>query len=100
MLFRSNAMGEATIYRRQLEASGILHLGADGMGVPFTVSGPVDKPKASVAKGSFVAATIGAAMPPGTGNGIGARISGAVRRIFKGGEQQPVDPAPVAPEKN
>jgi hypothetical protein len=56
------ATGEATIYHRQLEASGILHLVAGGMGVPFTVTGPVEKPKMSVSKGAFVGAAIGAAL--------------------------------------
>jgi hypothetical protein len=95
-----NATGEATIYRRQIEASGTLHLAAGGMGVPFIVSGPVDKPKASVSRGSFAAAAIGAAVLPGTDTGIGASIGGALGRIFKGGGQQPAAPTPGAPEKN
>ncbi len=90
------ATGEATIYHRQLEASGNLHLVEGGIGVPFTVSGPVDKPKASVSPGSFAAAAISAAVLPGTSTGIGARIGGALSRIFKGDAQQPVAPAPVA----
>ncbi len=93
-----NATGEATLYRSQIEASGILHLVAGGIGVPFSASGPVGKPKASVSAGAFAAAAIGAAVLPGTGTGtstgIGARISGALGRIFNGGAQQPVAPEP------
>ncbi len=94
------ATGEATIYHRQIEASGTLHLVEGGIGVPFTASGPVAKPKVSVSPGSFVAAAIGAAVLPGPGPGIGTRIGAALGRIFKGGAQEPVAPAPVAPKKN
>lgn len=94
------ATGEATIYHRQIEASGTLDLVEGAIGVPFTVSGPVDKPKASVPPGFFAGAAIGTAVLPGIGTVIGARIGGALGRIFKGGAQQPVAPAPVAPKKN
>jgi hypothetical protein len=85
------ATGEATIYRRQIEASGNLHLVAGGIGVPFTLSGPVDKPKAAVDPIAFAAATVVKAVQPGPAPGIGARIGAALGRIFKSDEQQPVD---------
>ena len=95
-----SATGEATIYRSQIEASGTLYLVAGAAGVPFTVSGPVNKPKATLPPGLFAGAVIGTAVLPGIGTTIGARVGGALGRIFKGGAQQPVAPAPVAPKKN
>jgi len=93
------ATGKATVYHRQIEASGNLDLVEGAIGVPFTVSGPVDKPKASVPPGFFAGAAIGTAVLPGIGTVIGARIGGALGRLFKGGAQQRVAPGPVAPEK-
>jgi hypothetical protein len=72
-----SATGEATIYRRQVEASGTLYFAEGGGGVPFTVSGPVTKPKASVSPGAFAGAAVRKA---------GSRIGEALRRIFKGGD--------------
>jgi hypothetical protein len=94
------ATGEATIYRRLIEASGNLYLVEGRTGVPFTVSGPVDKPTATMPPGVFAGAAIGTAVLPGIGTDIGASIGGALGRIFKGGAQQPIAPAPVAPEAN
>ena len=68
--------------------------------MPFTVSGPVDKPKAAVPPGFFAGAAIGTAVLPGIGTVIGARIGGALGRIFKGGAQPSAAPAPVVPKKN
>jgi hypothetical protein len=73
-----SATGEVTIYRRQVEASGILHLTEGGVGVPFTVSGPVAKPRTSVAPGAFAGAAV---------RDAGSRIADAFRRIFKGDEE-------------
>jgi len=95
---KRTATGEATVYHRQVEASGTLYLAEGAMGVPFTVSGPADKPKASVPPASFAAAAVSAAVV--TGTGTGARIGGALGRTFEGGEQQPVTAAPVAPTAN
>ena len=94
------ATGEATVYNRQVEASGNLYLVEGTTGVPFTVSGPVDKPKASMPPGAFGGASIGTAVLPGIGTDIGARIGSALGQLFKGGAQQPDAPAPVAPKKN
>ncbi len=87
------ATGKATIYHSQIEASGTLYLAEGAPGVPFTVSGPVNQPKASMPPGLFAGAVIGTAVLPGIGTAIGARIGGAVGRIFKGGARQPVAPA-------
>ena len=89
------ATGKATIYHRKIEASGTLYLVEGRTGVPFTVSGPVDKPTASMPPGVFAGAAIGTAVLPGIGTDVGASIGGALGRIFKGGA-----PAPVAPEAN
>lgn len=93
------ATGEATVYRRQIEASGNLELVEGAIGVPFTVSGPADTPKAWVPPGFFAGAAIGTAVLPGIGTVIGACIGGALCRIFAGGVQKPVAPAPVAPKR-
>jgi len=93
------ATGEATIYQRQIEASGKLYLVDGTSGVPFTMSGPVDKPRASMPPGVFAGAAIGTAVLPGIGTDIGAGIGGALGRLFKGDAQQPVAPAPVEPKK-
>jgi hypothetical protein len=68
------ATGEATIYQRQIEASGKLYLVDGTSGVPFTMSGPVDKPIASMPPGVFAGAAIGTAVLPGIGTDIGAGI--------------------------
>jgi len=92
--------GEATIYKRQVEASGTLDLVAGVIGMPFTVRGSVDKPNVSVPPGFFAGVAIGTAVLPGIGTVIGSRIGGALGEIFKGGAQQPVTPAPDAPKKD
>jgi hypothetical protein len=56
---------EATIYHRQIEASGHLYLVEGATGVPFTVRGLVGKPKASMPPGVIADATIGTAVLPG-----------------------------------
>ncbi len=94
------ATGKATLYNRQIEASGNLYLVEGSSGVPFTVSGPIDKPKASMPPGIFAGALIGTVVLPGIGTTLGARIGGTLGRLFKGGAQQPAAPAPVAPKKN
>ena len=86
------ATGEATVYHGQIKASGNLDLVEGAIGVPFTLSGPIDKPKASVQPGFFAGAAIGTAVLPGVGTAIGARIGGALGQLFKGGAQQPVAP--------
>ncbi len=73
-----SATGEATIYRRQVVASGTLHLAEGGGAMPFTVSGPVAKPRTSVSPVAFAGAAV---------RNAGSRIADAFRRIFKGEEE-------------
>ena len=81
------ATGKATIYHRQIEASGNLDLIAGGVGIPFALSGPLHKPKVSVPSGFFAGAAIGTVVLPGVGTLIGARIGGALD--FVKGDVQP-----------
>ena len=80
--------------RVHIGASGHLYLIKGATGVPFTISGPVDKPKASMPPGIFAGAAIGTAVLPGIGTTIGAGIGGALGRLFKSDTQAPVASAP------
>lgn len=93
---KRSVTGEAVVHRSQVEASGTLYLVEGGIGAPFTVSGPVSKPKASVQPAAFAAAAISAAVLPGTG----ARIGDSPGQTVEGGEQQPVAVAPAMPTAN
>ena len=95
-----SATGKATVYHRHIEASGDLYVVPGATGVPFTVSGPVSKPKTSVPPGFFAGAAIGTAVLPGIGTAIGARVGGAIGRMFKSDSQSPASPVKVAPGKN
>ena len=97
---KRSVTGEATVHRGQVEASGILFLAEGAIGAPFTVSGPVSKPKASVPPASYAAAVISAAALPVTGSGIGARTGDAPGGPVEGGGQQPVAAAPVTAKEN
>jgi hypothetical protein len=94
---KRSAAGEATIYKRQVEATGTLYLADGAIGAPFTVSGPVSKPKASVPKASYAAAAASAAALRVTG--AGARTGVAVRPTVEG-EPQPVAAVPGAVKEN
>lgn len=100
---RYTASGEAVVYQRQVQASGTLDI-VDGLiGVPFTASGPVQKPKVSVPPGFYAGAAIGTVLLPGVGTVIGARIGGALGRVFGGKPQAPASgpapaPAPRGPQ--
>lgn len=91
--------GDATVYHGQIKASGKLDLVEGAIDVPFTLSGPVDEPKASVPPGFFAGAAIGTAVLPGIGTAIGARIGSALGQLFKGGAQKPVAPKRGAVQK-
>ncbi|MBX3659754.1 MAG: hypothetical protein KF740_15080 [Ramlibacter sp.] len=82
------ASGEAVVWQKRVDAHGTLDI-VDGLvGVPFTVSGPVQKPEVKVPPGFFAGAAIGTAVLPGVGTVIGARIGGALGRVFGGGDQR------------
>ncbi|MBK6593120.1 MAG: hypothetical protein IPG23_10450 [Burkholderiales bacterium] len=74
--------GKATVYHGHVEASGNLDLLAGTIGVPFSLSGPMDTPKVSVPPGFLAGAALGTAVLPGIGTVIGARIGGALDKIF------------------
>ena len=97
---KRSVTGEATIYKRQVEASGTLYLADGAIGAPFTVSGPVSKPHASVPPASYAAAVASAAAMTVIGPGAGARIGDAVSRTLEGGEPQPVAAVPGAVKEN
>lgn len=82
------AAGEATVWQRQVQARGTLDI-VDGLvGVPFTISGPVQKPDVKVPPGFYAGAAIGTAVLPGVGTVIGARIGGAIGRVFGGDKKK------------
>ncbi len=83
------ATGKAVVYHGQIEASGNLDLVEGAVGVPFTLSGPTRKPKVSVPPGFYAGAAIGTVLLPGIGTVIGARIGGAIGKVFKGDTKQP-----------
>ena len=74
--------GDATLYHGQLEAKGNLDLVEGAIGVPFTLSGPVRKPTITVPPGFYAGAAIGTVLLPGIGTAIGARIGGAMGKLF------------------
>ena len=78
------ATGKAMVYHGQIEASGNLDLVEGALGVPFTLSGPVQKPKVTVPPGFYAGAAIGTVLLPGIGTAIGARIGSAIGEIFSG----------------
>jgi hypothetical protein len=83
------ATGQGTLYHGQIEASGNLDLVEGALGVPFNLSGSVHKPKVTVPPGFFAGAAIGTVVLPGIGTVIGARIGGALGKLFQGDTQQP-----------
>ena len=88
-----SAEGKATVYQRHVEASGTLHVAKGAASVPFTVSGPIDKPKATMPPGVLAGAIVGTKILPGVGTSIGAKIGGVVGKVFKRDK-----PAPDAAE--
>ncbi len=82
------ATGQGTLYHGQIEASGNFDLVEGALGVPFNLSGSVHKPKITVPPGFFAGAAIGTVVLPGIGTVIGARIGGALGKLFKGDAQQ------------
>ena len=83
------ATGKAMVYHGQIEASGNLDLVEGAVGVPITLSGPVQKPKVSVPPGFYAGAAIGTVLLPGIGTAIGARIGGAIGEVFSGDGRKP-----------
>ncbi|QHE83593.1 AsmA-like C-terminal region-containing protein [Hydrogenophaga sp. BPS33] len=82
-----SASGEATLYRRQIQAKGRLEAAGGVVDVPFSAHGPTRDPTFEMAWGSIAGAAIGTAVLPGIGTFIGAKIGGAVS------EPPPIPPA-------
>lgn len=97
---KRSATGKATVYHGQVDASGILYLADGAIGAPFTVSGPVTKPKVAVPKASYAAAVISAAVRPAAAPGTGATIGNPPGQTVEGGERQPVAAAVGAATEN
>lgn len=72
------ATGQATLYRQQIEAQGVLALAGGVVDVPFAASGPTRAPDVKLAWGSVAGAVAGTAVLPGIGTVIGAKIGGAL----------------------
>ena len=82
------ATGQGSLYHGQIEASGNFDVVEGALGIPFSLSGSVHKPKVTVPPGFFAGAAIGTAVLPVIGTVIGARIGGALGKLFKGDVQQ------------
>ena len=72
------ATGQATLYRRQIEAQGRLEIGGGVVEVPFSAEGPTREPTFKMAWGTIAGAAVGTAVLPGIGTVLGAKIGGAV----------------------
>ena len=72
------ATGQATLYRRQIDAQGRLEVGGGLVEVPFSLRGPSQAPAFSVAWEVLAGAAIGTAVLPGIGTVLGAKIGGVV----------------------
>jgi hypothetical protein len=72
------ASGQATLYRKRVDAQGQLEIGGGIVDVPISAHGPISKPEFSIAWGAIAGAAIGTAVLPGIGTVIGAKIGGAV----------------------
>jgi hypothetical protein len=96
------ASGEAKIANRRIEAEFAVDLVDGIVGVPLTVSGPLEDVKFSVPSGAIAGAVVGTAVLPGVGTAIGARVGATLGKIFSPGPSSPASaprtakPAPPA----
>jgi len=72
------AYGQATLYRRQIDAEGKVETGGGVVEVPFTVKGPTREPEFGIAWGAIAGAVAGTAVLPGIGTVLGAKIGGVL----------------------
>ena len=77
-----SASGRAQVAKRQIDAELAVDLVDGVVGVPLTLSGPVDKVRVSVPASALAGAAAGTAVLPGIGTAIGARIGAAIGRIL------------------
>lgn len=99
------ASGDAKIANRQIAGEFAVDLVDGIVGVPLTVSGPLDNVKFSVSGGAIAGAVVGTAVLPGIGTAIGARIGSTLGKIFSPGPAPPASAArsgkaPAAPSKS
>ncbi len=91
------ASGEAKIANRRIEGEFAVDLVDGIVGVPLTVSGPLEDVKFSVPGGAIAGAVVGTAVLPGVGTAIGARIGATLGKIFSPGPAAPASaPSRVA----
>lgn len=76
------ASGKARVANRQIDAELAVDLVDGVVGVPLTLSGPVDKVQVSVPPSALAGAAVGTAVLPGVGTAIGARIGAAIGRML------------------
>jgi uncharacterized protein involved in outer membrane biogenesis len=90
------ASGQAKIANRQIDAEFAVDLVDGIVGVPLSVSGPLDNVKFSVPSGAVAGAVVGTAVLPGVGTAIGARIGATLGKIFSPGPAAPASAPPAA----
>ncbi len=90
-----SASGKARVANRRIDAEFAVDLVDGVIGVPLTVSGPLDKVQVSVPASALAGAAVGTAVMPGLGTAIGARIGAALGRIFGDGPAGQNSPAPA-----
>ncbi|RYZ07680.1 MAG: AsmA family protein, partial [Comamonadaceae bacterium] len=78
------ATGSATVFNRRLEGEASVDLIDDVLGVPFKLSGTLDKPELSMTRSAMAGAAIGTAVLPGVGTALGARLGERIGRLFDG----------------
>ena len=94
-----SASGKARLLNRQIDAEVAVDL-VDGLvGVPLTITGPLDKVTVSVPAGSVAGAVVGTAVLPGVGTAIGARLGAAVNRMFGPAPARGKAVTPAPPER-
>jgi hypothetical protein len=78
------ATGKGRLADQNVEAEVAVDLVSGLVGVPLTISGPVNAVKVSVPASAIAGAAVGTAVLPGVGTAIGARIGAALGNIFGG----------------
>lgn len=93
------ASGQAKVANRRIEAEFAVDLVDGIVGVPLTVSGPLEDVKFSMPSGAIAGAVAGTAVLPGVGTAIGARVGATLGKIFSPGPATatPSSPASSAP---
>lgn len=90
------ASGQAKVANRRIEAEFAVDLVDGIVGVPLSVSGPLDNVAFAVPKGAIAGAVVGTAVLPGVGTAIGARVGATLGKIFSPGPAAPASAPPPA----